>query len=253
MLSEGASLSKTLPYFKWYPSDAESDAKYAAMDDAELGFFHRCLNKSWTNGGLPVDPTERARILGRSKTYADKKWQRVGKCFQPSDADPDLLINPRQEKERKAAVEKSEQATSAVRSRRDRTNGTPTDVCTPVSTDVHTDDHLRALGRAESVSVSDRSSLLEDFEKFKFAVSEAGLPFSDRDIERCRFEWNVLDFEQKLAAIKGLNERKVAGEYDDPRYRPLPRNYLCEHMWQRPIRVSPQKQEPKSFPREMLR
>ncbi len=106
-----------LPYFCWYPADAETDSNYSAMDDAELGFYHRCLNYSWRNGGLPADAKERARALKRTKPYADKKWIRVGKCFFPSKEDPALLVNPRQEKERQKAFSRNRRATDAANAR----------------------------------------------------------------------------------------------------------------------------------------
>jgi len=92
--------NKALPYFKLYPSDAELDENFRAMDDSELGFYWRCLNHSWVNHGLPADPETRARVLRCEKSYADIQWQRVGKCFGPMKGNPDRLVNPRQEKDR---------------------------------------------------------------------------------------------------------------------------------------------------------
>lgn len=105
------------PYFQWYPGDAEADARYRSMDDAELGFFHRCLNHAWMNGGLPADPKERAWALSRTKAYADKKWEKVGKCFFPSEENPAILVNPRQEKERAKAFSRNRRATDAANAR----------------------------------------------------------------------------------------------------------------------------------------
>ncbi len=96
---------KGLPYFKWYPSDAEMDQNFRAMDDAELGFYWRCLNHSWINEGLPSDPSERARVLRTPQKLADARWLRVGKCFTEVDG---KMVNPRQESERTDAIRKSE-------------------------------------------------------------------------------------------------------------------------------------------------
>ncbi len=104
---------KELPYFPWYVADAETDSHYSAMNDAELGFYHRCLNYAWVNGGVPADPVERARVLNRTLTYANKKWVRVGKCFSPSE-NPELLVNPRQERERQKALSRKHRATEAA-------------------------------------------------------------------------------------------------------------------------------------------
>ena len=113
-------MAKEFPYFRWYPKDAESDDRYSAMDDAELGFFHRCLNKSWMNEGLPADADERARVLKTPRDVADARWHRVGKCFIPSDQFQGKLINPRQEIERCHAFGRSRAATGAVRTRYER-------------------------------------------------------------------------------------------------------------------------------------
>ncbi len=141
---------KGLPYFKWYPADAETDESYSVMTDLELGFYHRCLNKAWINGSLPAEPVELARVMKVSQVYLSRVWPVVGRRFDVSDTDPTRLINSRQESERIKAIGKSEQATHAVNSRADRKNGR----CTGVSTDVTSDVHLRALAGADSDSDS---------------------------------------------------------------------------------------------------
>lgn len=119
-------MAKNLPFFRWFPADAETDHNYSALTDAELGFFHRCLNRSWTNGGLPADLPELARAMRVTDAYLAKVWVRVGRCFEPSSINPGMLINPRQEKERSHALSKSERATNSVRTRYERrTNELP--------------------------------------------------------------------------------------------------------------------------------
>lgn len=132
-------MSKALPYFKWYPGDAETDENFKAFTDAELGFYMRCLNHAWINGGLPPDPALRARSLRVSQKYHDQKWAAVAKCFMLSE-DAQRFLNPRQEKERSEALSKSIKATKAVLKRYEKATNVPTDV-TP-----------RALARAESES-----------------------------------------------------------------------------------------------------
>lgn len=133
-----------LPYFRWFPADAETDEEYSAMDDAEVGFYHRCLNKSWINHGLPAVPAELARVLRVSPAYLRKMWERVGRKFEPS-SDSGRLVNRRQEEERSKAVRKSEQATESIRTRYGR------------STDVVP----RTRARAGSGSDSDSSGVVE--------------------------------------------------------------------------------------------
>lgn len=94
------------------------------MDDADIGFYIRCLNHAWVNGGIPADATERARALRTRKDTADKRWLRVGKCFRSAselgvnlpNADT-ILCNPRQEVERKLASQISQVRAESAKQR----------------------------------------------------------------------------------------------------------------------------------------
>lgn len=114
--------SGKLYYFKWFPKDFDSDENVRMMDDTDLGFYLRCLNHAWMNGGsIPADQQELARALKAPKAYLRKRWERVGKCFHPMESDPSRLINPRLHKEWLHAKDKSESSTNAVRTRYGRT------------------------------------------------------------------------------------------------------------------------------------
>lgn len=78
--------------------------------------------------------------------------------------------------------------------------------------------------------------LLNDFLEFRKVCVECELPFSEADMNAAKIKWQVLDFEAKLAATKGLTDRKACGEFDDPAFRPLPQNYLEKRQWERPLR-----------------
>ncbi len=108
-------MANKLPYFRWYPADAEVDDNFRAMDDCDIGFYLRCLNHAWINGGIPADPKERARVLRTRLDTANKRWERVGKCFVTSTSMPDQLINLRQETERGLASRKSQQASESAK------------------------------------------------------------------------------------------------------------------------------------------
>lgn len=105
---------KALPYFKWFPADAETDEAYVSMSDQQLGFFHRCLNRAWLNDGLPADLDQLAGVMRVTRKYLDTIWRQVGKCWYEENG---RLLNPRQEEERKHAIEKSAKASDAVRTR----------------------------------------------------------------------------------------------------------------------------------------
>lgn len=119
-------MSKQLPFYKMYVADAETDENFRMLEDAELGFYWRCLNHSWVNGGLPADPDKRARALRTPREMADKLWQMVQCCFVLSE-DGTRYLNDRQERERADAISKSECNTKAVRSRYERKSNVATD------------------------------------------------------------------------------------------------------------------------------
>ncbi len=101
-----------LPYFKWYPADAESDSNYCLMSVSELGLFHRCLNRSWVNDGLPSEPEEIRRILRLEPREFKKHWPVVAESFP--ECEDGRRRNSRQEKERLAAKEKSNTASQSA-------------------------------------------------------------------------------------------------------------------------------------------
>jgi len=102
------------PAFQWYPKDCDTDENVRAMDDREFGFYMRCLNHSWLNNGLPSDLGELARVMSRSRSYVEKIWQRVGKCFELVDG---RLVNKTQEKQRSTVREFVESRRSAANAR----------------------------------------------------------------------------------------------------------------------------------------
>ncbi len=157
-------MAKLLPYYRWYPADAESDSKYAAMTLCELGLFHRCLNHSWLNSGLSADLSEMSRELRIPEKELRSLWPRVAKCFVQSPSD-ERLRNLRLEEERSYAEGKSRQASDAVRSRESRKSGVERAIIGR-SSDVSSDVHPRAYGSV-SESVFESSE-----EKRKGAIVE---------------------------------------------------------------------------------
>ncbi len=95
---------RSLPYFRWYPKDAETDENFKRMTDQEAGFYLRCLNHCWINGSLPADFAEMGETLNRPTEYCERLWPRLSKCFRLKEG---RLINPRQEIERASAKEQA--------------------------------------------------------------------------------------------------------------------------------------------------
>ena len=159
-------MPKPLPYFCWYPADAETDANFRAMDDADIGYYIRCLNHAWINGGIPADPKERARVMRTQRGAADKRWLRVGKCFVPDPNHPTMLVNSRQESERQLAYIKSAKAAESAKVRYERTaDALPTQ-------------SERTARASESVFVSGVSSLKSTYLK-KIEASETSPRFEE--------------------------------------------------------------------------
>jgi hypothetical protein len=156
---------KDFPYFRWYPKDAESDCQYAALSLPELGLFHRCLNHSWVNGGVPSDMQEFSRELRIPMVEVRRYWPRVSRCF--IEHDDGRCRNPRQEMERDHVLEKSGKARISVSKRKDRFTNVPTNDTTNVGTFVPTNDILRAYG-----SVSVFGSVVENLKEEKKGPDE---------------------------------------------------------------------------------
>ncbi len=85
------------PSFQWYPKDCDTDERIRLMNDAEFGFYMRCLNHSWLNGGLPGDLGMVARALSRTPAYVRKMWTMVGPCFTEVGG---RFVNRKQESQR---------------------------------------------------------------------------------------------------------------------------------------------------------
>lgn len=89
------------PSFQWYPKDCDTDENVRAMDDAEFGFYVRCLNHAWLNDGLPTDIAELARMMGKTPKQFLKLWVRVSRCFEKFQTLTDVRFkNSRMEQQR---------------------------------------------------------------------------------------------------------------------------------------------------------
>ena len=113
-------MAKELPYFRWHPSDAESDARYAAMNMAERGLYHHALNYAWMNDGLPSDTDEVGRVLRATGQEFRRCWPRVSQCFQEVNG---RLRNKRQEEDRADALDKGRKATASANRRWSQSEG----------------------------------------------------------------------------------------------------------------------------------
>lgn len=204
------------------------------MTDAELGFFHRCLNRSWINNGLPADPAELARLLKVTPAYLRKVWERVGQKFSEVDG---RLVNPRQELERSKAISKSEQAASAA-------TKSHADGLRPQKFR-RADGALRAQARADSDSVAgfefrksevetetlDESDVL--FQQFLGIFVAAGVAMNERDRIRCAQMWVSIAIEDQRKIVPDVLKKSTDGSWPTASKTRRPWNYLEGQEWTR--------------------
>ena len=101
-------MPSSFPYFKWFPADAETDNFYASLSDEEVGVYHRLLNRSWINDGIPADPETLRALVHRTPASFKKLWEKLSSRWIESPRDKNRLVNPRQESEWQKAIEISE-------------------------------------------------------------------------------------------------------------------------------------------------
>lgn len=98
IVSHSSRRAAKAPAFQWYPKDCDTDENVRLMDDAEFGFYVRCLNHAWMNDGIPGDLADLAKILHRPLGRVKAYWSRVGKCFVIDEHG--RARNPKQELQR---------------------------------------------------------------------------------------------------------------------------------------------------------
>jgi hypothetical protein len=106
---------------------------------------------------------------------------------------------------------------------------------------------------AASTNSSNKSLLdTRDFEAFDIACKQARLPMSSEDRKDCLKLWGRLAPEEKAAAVFGLIARSKAGEYDNPKFRPVATSYLQKRHWERALRKAAGKEGEAAASRERI-
>jgi uncharacterized protein YdaU (DUF1376 family) len=137
----GSSVSSILPYYPLYVYDFDDDPNVLSMSLPEVGLYQLALNEAWKRGSIPDDPTALAVLIRRKPSDVKKAWLKVRSCWIESGT-PGKLVNPRQEKERELALQKSAAASASIRKR---------------WIDAKSDPYGRITTRSESDSVSGSS------------------------------------------------------------------------------------------------
>jgi hypothetical protein len=102
------------------------------------------------------------------------------------------------------------------------------------------DDFIPARGALTALRTFEYQSD-EDFCRWKAEYEQTGASFLDTDwTDAYTFEWKPLDWEQKLAALKGFQAQRAAGMWQDPSRVKLPKNYLHSREFNRkPVKPGP--------------
>lgn len=88
------------PAFMFYASDFAHDQNVELMDVAEVGAYVRLMCSAWTEGSIPSDLKQIARIAKVSPARMLKLWPAIEICWQPLDGDETRLVQKRMERVR---------------------------------------------------------------------------------------------------------------------------------------------------------
>ena len=203
-------MASGLPYFQWYPADAEADESYRCMTFEELGLFHRALNSAWVNDGLPSSCERIALALHASKDVFDRSWPVVSECFFL--ADDGRLRNRRQEEQREKAQSKSQKAKHSAQERWSmRSHSERNAKAMPRAYDSDSDSDsdssvVTKISKTQHSSSNADAGILSDIAKTLHQyVKHFGMPWPQPDAEICRKVYAALgtngDWSEKLVAV----------------------------------------------------
>lgn len=99
------------PAFQLYPADYWTDRAYRALTFEQRGVFWDLLGLSWVNKGIVCDPAALARSVGMPSRRFARLWQ--GGLSAMFEQRGDVLVNPRQERERDAQTANRERKSAA--------------------------------------------------------------------------------------------------------------------------------------------
>lgn len=166
-------MSRLLPYYPFYVDDFDEDPHVLAMTLGEVGLYLLALNESWKRGSIPSNPKELAVLIRRPASEVKKSWLKVLPCWIENGM-PGRLINPRQERERAIAAQRSENASRSAR-------GLRAEVYLNEVNDRFANARIRAL---DSGSASSADSTVAVSENASTRVRETDLLDSDTIIQR---------------------------------------------------------------------
>jgi uncharacterized protein YdaU (DUF1376 family) len=92
---------RQLPYYRWYVVDYRASRTYRELTWKERGVYRELLDECWTEGAIPDDPRQLAKLCEVPLGEMAEIWEVLRPHFQPSKDLPDpYLVHPRLEAER---------------------------------------------------------------------------------------------------------------------------------------------------------
>lgn len=127
------------PYFKWFASDMESDEWFQGLTDAEIGYYVRLMNHTWTNGSIPADSTRRCRLFHVHPKTDQAAFKNLSRMFQEDAKDASRLLHGPLQEQRKACAKKSATTAESVNHRYERKTGGKVNVGTSSESDTESE------------------------------------------------------------------------------------------------------------------
>lgn len=95
-------MADSLPYMRLWVDDLMSDPDVYGMSVDEFGAYLKLLCVAWRKGSIPSDEAAAAKAIGVTPRRFARLWETVGPKWESNGNGG--LVNPRQEREREAAL-----------------------------------------------------------------------------------------------------------------------------------------------------
>lgn len=223
-------------WYKKYPKDFYDDEDVKLMELQHIGLYNVLLDHAWTNGSIPDNHEELAKIAHVPRATIGKLWPLVGRKFLPS-GNPGRLVNPRQEEERKDALEQSEKNkrvgnANASKSKREK-NASANESCFFENAN----EGIRASGSGSSSGFESKNkpeTTINEilFENWFGIFIACGVPLNENDKYQSLAAFSELTPEQQAWCYEDC-QRKAQTQWRTPTLTKRPWNYLNEQPWTR--------------------
>lgn len=230
--------AKPLPYYPFYVSDFDEDPNVLPMNLAEVGLYILALNESWKRGGIPASLPTLALRIRRPLSQVKRAWPRVSICWEENGVSG-LLVNPRQEKERIKAKDRSEQARSNIQKR----------YSTDVATGVDSSEDTGALLRASVSVFSSEYKSKKKKERTEVYLGQFAnwdlfwASYWRKDAKQAAFKSycdHVKTEEQHREVMAGIYAQSEMYLERPPDKRPHGSTWLNQHRWEDDLSSTPQ-------------